>query len=221
MILFTGDVHGDITRFKDKSLRKLRKSDALIICGDFGLIWDGSKKEKSILKSLGRRRYNILFVEGAHENFWELEKYPTEEWCGGVTRKISGNLRQLVRGNVFEIAGKTVFAFGGGKDDEANENQSDVLKMKYEVPTEEELAEADRRLSEHGNRVDYVVSYSPPVTMGEFLGGKAQADKVSAYLEEKKQTVDFGHWFFGKFHVNKRIPTRFTAVFDSVIDDSK
>ncbi len=220
MILITGDIHGDITRFKDKRLRRLKKSDALIICGDFGLIWDGSRKEKRILKGLGRRRYSILFVEGAHENFSELEKYPTEQWCGGMTRKISGNLRQLIRGNVFEIAGKTVFAFGGGKDDEANENQSDELKMKYEVPEQNELSEADKRLSERGNRVDYIVSYSPPRTIAELLMGQVQADKVSSYLEEKKQCVDFTHWFFGKFHVNKRIPTRFTAVFDSVIDSN-
>lgn len=216
MILITGDVHGDITRFKDKRLRKLKKSDALIICGDFGLIWDGSRREKRILKSLGRRRYNILFVEGAHENFSELEKYETEEWCGGLTRKISGNLRQLIRGNVFEIAGKTVFAFGGGKSDEPSENTE--IAMKYEVPSPEELEEADKRLYEHKNAVDIVVSYEPPQTVAEFLGGEPQADKISAYLEEKKETLSFTHWFFGKFHLTKRIPTRFTAVFDSVID---
>ena len=215
MILITGDIHGDFTRFKDKRLKKLRKSDALIICGDFGFIWDGSRKEKHILKKLGRRRYNILFVEGSHENFSELEKYETEQWCGGITRKISGNLRQLMRGQVFEIAGKSIFAFGGGKSDDTN----DELKMKYEVPAENELSESDTVLSEHGNKVDYVISYEPPVTIGEFLtGNEAQADKIGAYLEEKKNTLDFTHWFFGKFHVTKRIPTRFTAVFDTVID---
>lgn len=215
MILITGDVHGDITRFKDKKLHKLKKSDALIICGDFGLIWDGSRKEKRILKSLGRRRYNILFVEGAHENFHELETYPTEEWCGGLTRRISGNLRQLIRGNVYDIAGKTVFAFGGGKDEE--DFSPDELKMKYEVPSEDELSEADKRLSDRENKVDIVVSYEPPQSIAEFLGAE-QADKVSSYLEEKKNSLIFRHWFFGKFHINKRIPTRFTAVFDSIND---
>ncbi|MBQ7834668.1 MAG: metallophosphoesterase [Ruminiclostridium sp.] len=217
MILITGDVHGDFTRFKDKKLKKLRKSDALIICGDFGLIWDGSRKEKSMLKRLGRRRYNILFVEGVHENFAELEKYETEEWCGGLTRKISGNLRQLIRGQVFEIAGKTVFAFGGGKADDS----SDPLKMKYEVPSPDELSETDLRLSERGNKIDYVVSYEPPQTIAEFLGSEDSANKIGAYLEEKKENLSFKHWFFGKFHVNKRIPTRFTAVFDSVINSEE
>lgn len=210
MILITGDVHGDITRFKDKRLRKLKKSDALIICGDFGLIWDGSRKEKRILKSLGRRRYNILFVEGAHENFEELGKYETEEWCGGLTRKISGNLRQLIRGHIFEIAGKRVFAFGGGTDEAGNI---------AECPDEKEFSETDQRLSTAADTVDYIVSYSPPQTVAEFLNsGEPQADAISSYLERKKESLKFSHWFFGKFHITKRIPTRFTAVFDSVID---
>ncbi len=210
MILITGDVHGDFTRFKDKRLKKLRKSDALIICGDFGMIWDGSRKEKAILKRLGRRRYSILFVEGSHESFAELEKYPLEEWCGGLTRKISGNLRQLIRGNVYEIAGKRIFAFGGGKA----EDSSDPLQMKYEVPDEKELSDADKRLSEYGNEVDIVISYEPPASIGEFLGGEPETNTISAYLEEKKNALAFKQWFFGKFHRNKRIPTRFTAVFD-------
>ena len=210
MILITGDVHGDFSRFKDRCLKKLRKSDALIVCGDFGMIWDGSRKEKATLRRLGRRRYSILFVEGAHENFSELEKYPLEEWCGGLTRKISGNLRQLIRGNVYEIAGKRVFAFGGGKA----EDSSDPLQMKYEVPEENELSDADKRLTECGNEVDIIVSYEPPASVGEFLGGTPETNKISAYLEEKKNSVVFKQWFFGKFHLNKRIPTKFTAVFD-------
>lgn len=50
MIYFTGDLHGDYDRFKSKELKKLKKGDTLIVCGDFGFLWDGSKKEQSILK---------------------------------------------------------------------------------------------------------------------------------------------------------------------------
>ena len=50
MILITGDVHGDISRFSDKKIRRLKKGDTLIVCGDMGLIWDGSDKEKKLLK---------------------------------------------------------------------------------------------------------------------------------------------------------------------------
>ena len=46
MILITGDTHGDLSRFKKKELKKLRKNDTLIICGDFGFVWNGSKTEQ-------------------------------------------------------------------------------------------------------------------------------------------------------------------------------
>ena len=56
MICVTGDLHGDITRFGSPVLKKLRRGDALIITGDFGCIWDGSKKEKKIHKKLGKKK---------------------------------------------------------------------------------------------------------------------------------------------------------------------
>ena len=50
MVYITGDVHGDLDFFKDARLKKLTEDDTLIICGDFGFLWDGSEKEKKALK---------------------------------------------------------------------------------------------------------------------------------------------------------------------------
>lgn len=93
MIYITGDIHGDFSRFKSPLLRKLKKNDALIVCGDFGFIWEGTQAERKILKKIGKLPYNVLFVEGSHDNYDLLESYPVEEWCGGKTRPISGRLR--------------------------------------------------------------------------------------------------------------------------------
>ncbi len=221
MILVTGDIHGDTERFSDKRVKKLRKGDTLLICGDLGLIWDGSDKEKRLLKRLGKRKYNILFVEGAHENFDELEKYPTEQWNGGTVRVISGNLRHLVRGNVFTIEGKRVFAFGGGSGEENGGKApcSEATASRYELASEEELAGSDRKLAECGNTVDYIITYEPPVTMAEFLDQKVSAtDTVGVYLDRKRGELKFTQWFFGKHHLNKQIPPKFTAVFDNVLN---
>ena len=221
MILITGDVHGDIGRFSDRRLRRLKNGDFLIVCGDLGLIWDGSEREKKVLKKLGKRRYGILFVEGAHENFDELEKYGTEEWHGGLTRPISGNLRHLIRGHVFDIDGKKVFAFGGGSG-EYNGGRapcSEEAAVRYELPDEAELAASDERLAKVGNEVDYIVTYEPPVTIAEFLDQKVSAtDTVGVYLDRKRGGVKYGMWFFGKHHINKPVPPKFTALFDNIID---
>ena len=221
MILVTGDIHGDTGRFSDKLVKKLRKGDTLLICGDLGLIWDGSDREKRVLKRLGKRKYDILFVEGAHENFDELEKYPTEQWNGGTVRVISGNLRQLIRGGVFSVEGKRVFAFGGGSGEENGGKApcGEAAAARYELASEAELSESDRNLADCGNTVDYVVTYEPPVTIAEFLDRKVSAaDTVGVYLDRKRAEIKFTQWFFGKHHLNKPVPPKFTAVFDNVID---
>ena len=224
MIFITGDTHGDLSRFNKKELKKLRKNDVLIICGDFGFVWDGSAAEQKLLKKLGKKKYCVLFVEGVHENFSELEKYETEQWCGGLTRKISGNLRQLMRGQVFNIDGKKIFTFGGGRSEEndsyLNDDDNEArLRWKQEIPTEEELAEGMRNLERYSFKVDYIVSYEPPAKISEFMElGKSDRSHVNTYLEKVREKTDFVRWFFGRHHVNKLIPPKFQAVFDGVFD---
>ena len=142
MICITGDLHGDLSRLGHKNIKKLKKGDSLIICGDFGCIWDGSSKENATLKALGKKKFNVLFVDGCHENFDLLESYPIEEWNGGKTRVISGNLRQLMRGELFDIDGKKIFAFGGGQSEDKDIKKEQNNWWENETPTEEEIENA-------------------------------------------------------------------------------
>ncbi|MEE1019530.1 MAG: hypothetical protein UH824_08630, partial [Acutalibacteraceae bacterium] len=64
MIYVTGDMHGDIERFASKEFKQLEEHDTLIVAGDFGFVWDGSRKERRILKRLGQKKYNICFIDG-------------------------------------------------------------------------------------------------------------------------------------------------------------
>ncbi|MBE6839130.1 MAG: hypothetical protein E7507_06285 [Ruminococcus sp.] len=217
MIGITGDLHADLTRFKHKNLRKLKKNDYLIICGDFGCIWQGGKKEKRILKSLGRKRYNVLFVDGCHENYDILLDYPVEEWNGGKVRVISGKLRQLMRGEVYNLDGKRVFTFGGGQSDDKDIKSESKMWWKQEVPSEEEIANAVRNLEKHGNSVDYIITHEPPATLKEFLQfDTEQKSEMGAYFDELKSECDFKRWFFGKCHINRTIPPKYYAMFDDV-----
>ena len=56
MVYITGDTHGDISVFKNPKLRKLGEDDILIICGDFGFLWDGSDEEKKNLEKLMKKK---------------------------------------------------------------------------------------------------------------------------------------------------------------------
>ena len=85
------------------------------MCGDFGFVWDGGKKEQKLLKWIGKRRYQILFVDGTHENFDRLFDYELFELGGAPARHISGNLSYLQRGVVYEIEGKRSSPLEGGR----------------------------------------------------------------------------------------------------------
>src|SRR5699024_4814176 len=115
MIYLTGDMHGDPTRLEDRAVKRLRRGDTLIVCGDFGFLWDGSSEEEKQLRRIARRRCRILFVEGCHDNLTLLARYPVVDFCGGRAHQIADNLYHLMRGEVFSIEGHTFFAFGGGE----------------------------------------------------------------------------------------------------------
>ena len=67
MIYVTADTHGDLERFKGSKTRWLRKTDTLIVLGDFGFLWDGSREEQKKLHWLTKRRYKLLFLDGCHD----------------------------------------------------------------------------------------------------------------------------------------------------------
>ena len=76
MIYITGDTHGDLSHFKDPKLKRLGEKDIVIVCGDFGFLWDpNDPKEKRNLEWLKKRKYTICFLDGAHENFDMLDSY--------------------------------------------------------------------------------------------------------------------------------------------------
>ena len=54
MVFVTGDTHGDPNRLSKNILKNLNEGDTLIVCGDFGFIWDRSKAEQKILKAFSK-----------------------------------------------------------------------------------------------------------------------------------------------------------------------
>ncbi len=219
MIYVTGDLHGDFNRFKDKKLRKLKKNDYLIVCGDFGFIWSGNKKENKILRKLGKMKYNILFVEGCHENYALLYHYSEEDWNGGKVRTISGRLRQLVRGNIFEIEGKKIFAFGGGQSADHHIRKELNTVWEQELPTNEELEFALNNLKGNGNSVDYIITHEPPSMLKDYLDVDSeliQTNQLNATFSSVADNCKFKMWFFGKCHKNKVVSKHYKALFDDV-----
>ena len=218
MIYATGDLHGDITRFREKDIKRLRKNDYLIICGDFGFLWDGSDREKKLLRWIGKRRYSVLFVEGVHDNLYLLSKYPEEEWNGGRTRVISGRLRQLCRGSVFNIDGRRIFAFGGGETPSAEMIDISVGWQEEMLPAKNDLETARRNLASCDCSVDYIVTHQCSRKMKKLLTMEEnEANILDTFFDEIREQCRYNTWVFGSYHIDRVIPPSEIALFERVV----
>ena len=91
------------------------KRDVVLVLGDFGFVWDGSKAEQKKLDWLRKRPYTLLFLDGSHENYDLLAQYPTVELFGGKVQALGGNVYHVCRGSVLELEGKKYLCFGGAE----------------------------------------------------------------------------------------------------------
>ncbi len=218
MVYITGDIHGDATRFKNPIFKKLKAGDVLIICGDFGFIWDDSRQERQTLKKLRDLPFTIAFVDGCHENFDLLEQnYKTVRWRGGMAHVIAPNIFHMMRGEIFTIDDMTFFAFGGGHSQDFEFRQGRNWWQR-EQPTHGEIRRAIHNLNRYDAKVDYIITHEPPASLKDCLGVDVQQRlEIHTFFEDIIKECSYKKWFFGKCHMDRFIPMKFYAVFENVI----
>ena len=216
MVYVTGDTHGDFSRFQNAVLKKAGQNDIVIVCGDFGFFWDNSKKEQKYRKKLTELKYTVAFLDGCHENFDMLEKFPVTEWNGGRAQVIAPNLVHLMRGEIYTLCGKTFFTFGGGHSQDFEFRTAENW-WEQEQPTYQEILHASENLKAHDNEVDYIITHEPPASLKDCLRVDVmQRLEVHAFFEDLTTICSFRQWYFGKCHLNRYVPLKYYAVFDEI-----
>lgn len=218
MIYITGDVHADLKDFQNRPFKSIHKNDVVIVCGDFGILWDGSKAELSHIKRIGRKRHKTVFVDGAHENFDLLDQYPVTEWCGGKVQVLSRNLMRLCRGQVFEIGGKKFFVFGGGESDDKELRKEHESWWPQEMPAQVELDEGLANLEKNNWQVDYILSYDVPSSFKNLMEPEeTRINYLNAYFDMIREKCKYSKWIFGNYHRNKKLAYNIEAVYNGVL----
>lgn len=241
-IFITGDCHGDYSKFNTKKFpeqKELSKEDYMIVCGDFGGIWLNApdKEEKYNMDILENRPFTTLWVDGNHENFDRLYSMPVKEWHGGKVHCIRPSVLHLMRGQVFEINGKSFFTFGGARSHDISggildpddpmirqkARRLDLIGLSYrvknvswwerELPTEEEMEEGFRNLEKRNWQVDYVITHCAP---SSFLHG-LESDPLTDYLEEIFKRLSFKKWYFGHYHGDGKVGEKGVLLYDSIV----
>ena len=209
-IFITGDTHCDYdwnklntTNFSEQ--KKLTKDDYVIITGDFGGVWGLDKTDKYIIKNYEQRKFTTLFVDGNHENHDALDQYPVEEWNGGKIHRVSDTVIHLMRGQVFEIGGKTFFTMGGAQSTDKIYRKEGISWWARELPSDEEYAEAIANLKKRDFKVNYIVTHCAPedyLSYTEMDAVVRNVNKMTGVLSSliTEYKIDFEGWYFGHYH---------------------
>lgn len=204
MIYITGDTHGEEARWTKACIPvidKLTENDYVIVCGDFGYIFTGSRRENAFLDKLEKLRFTILFVDGNHEAFPLIYSYPQETWNGGKIHRIRKNVMHLMRGQVFSIDGQRIFTMGGAYSIDKPMRTEGISWWPEEMPSEEEFKEAEMNLKRVGHEVDYIITHAAPEdTMNMFHPWHPDESRLNGFLEWIRETVKYRHWYFGHLH---------------------
>ena len=245
MIYITGDTHSDFSRFSTDKFpiqEEMTKGDYVIICGDFGGIWNyqvESEYEKYWLDWLNNKNFTTLFVDGNHENFDRLYQYPVEEWNGGKVHKIRDSVLHLIRGEIFNIDNKKFFAFGGARSHDIRdgivnldeeERIYNLRKMgaffrirnyswwDLELPTEDEMNNGLKNLDKANYKVDYIISHCCPTSLLTLIGGLSfEKDILTDYFQQISEKCEFKKWFFGHYHDYRQINSQYVLLYENII----
>ena len=226
MLYITGDKHGALqladmgpTNWPEGQL--LTKEDYLIIAGDFGGVFHGGEKDNAILDYYESCPWTTLFIDGNHENFDLLSKYPVTEWNGGKVHFIRPSVIHLMRGQVYTIEEKTIFTMGGAASIDRNYRIEGKSWWREELPSGEEYFEADTNLALHNNKVDYVITHCCSARQYyRFAAIHFHAfvrDSLTDYLDELEKRISFKHWYYGHHHEDLEVDETHTMLCRKVI----
>ncbi|MBQ8248745.1 MAG: metallophosphoesterase [Clostridia bacterium] len=221
MIYITGDTHipVDIGKLSTKCFpqqKEMTKNDHVIICGDFGGVWDGSNEEKYWIKWLKNKNFTTLFLDGNHENFDMLYAMPEMEFAGGAVHKVDEGIYHLIRGEAYTINGKKIFVFGGARSHDKDIRTEGKNWWKTEMPSDREYENAERNLEKYNFNFDYVITHCAPTSIQRKLAPTYEINRLTDYFENVKLTISYKKWFFGHYHRDEIVDEKYIAIFNSV-----
>ena len=221
MLFITGDTHipidiGKLSSKRFPEQKGMTKNDYVIICGDFGGVWDDSSEEKYWIKWLKNKNFTTLFVDGNHENFDMLYTLPTVVCCGGIAHKVDEGIYHLIRGEVYNIDKKSFFVFGGASSHDKEHRTEGKSWWKDEMPSEKEYENAKTKLLEYNYEFDYIITHCAPGSIQNIITQNYESNELTMFLDAVKNKSKYIKWYFGHYHQDKSVDEKHIALFNSI-----
>jgi len=222
MIYVTGDVHcpHDVKKLATErwsAQKSLTKDDYLIVCGDMGIVWDGSRSDHYWQEWFQSKPFTTLFVDGNHENHVMLNNYLVQDWNGGKVHFIKPRVIHLMRGQVYNIVGVKLFTMGGASSHDKEYRIEGLSWWPEELPSDDEYAEAEKNLEANDWKVDLVISHCTADSVQRQLAYWYEHDKLTNFFETViKERLDYKHWYFGHYHDDRDIDEKHHCIYQEV-----
>lgn len=236
-IYLTGDTHYtyDLGKLSNGlfDTKGLTRDDYVIILGDFGFVWtprtepgspswDEYQEQERWLDWFEAQPYTTLWIDGNHENFDLLEQIPSEGWYGGRVQRIREHVMHLMRGEIFEIDGRTFLALGGAHSTDRKYRVPHESWWPQEVPNNEERAATLTRLDTCDWQVDYVLTHAGPTRAMREIDPEPPyiliPDEYTQWLQAMADRLHFKRWFFGHYHDDRWWEKPFTCLYNEIFD---
>ena len=144
-----------------------------------------------------------------------------------------------MRGEIFDIDCKKIFAFGGAK---SHDIQDGILNLDeeeriyeyrkrgayfrirdfswwdLELPTEEEMQNGINNLEKVYYKVDYIISHCCPTSIQTILGcGTYKKDYLTDYFQNIMEKCEFKKWYFGHYHDYRQVNSQFILLYEDIV----
>ena len=216
-----GDTHRhiDIDKLYRKNAQQLTKEDLVIVLGDFGWYWAHYRQSKhDIMKLLKKLPFQLGFLPGNHENFDILKRLkPSKKDDFMCIDKMDKNeLWYFPRGNVYNIANKKIFMFGGGLSIDKGCRCEGISWWKDEIASSKIEHRAFDSLEAHNDKVDFILTHTGPteicmnmmnlaLKLGNMHRITKMEDSTCKFLDHIRYTVEYKEWHFGHLHTDDSI----------------
>ncbi len=151
---------------------------------------------------------------------------------GRFSAKVFGIQKEMDRGDLVVVAGDFGYWDRSKEQDDPGlkEKKRELERVgalyrinhlswwKEEMPDEAQRREGLGCMEEHGWKCDYIISHCAPSSVqAVFSLGDFKPDPLTGYLEEIRRRCRYIHWFFGHYHMDRRIDDRHTVLYRDIM----
>jgi hypothetical protein len=128
-----------------------------------------------------------------------------------------------MRGEVFELDGKTVFTMGGATSVDRAYRIPYSSWWPQELPDERDFDAARARLDEVAWKVDCVITHTcstrmlSPTLYPDPGWERPDVDRLTGFLDELEGRLDYKRWYYGHFHRDGNPDERHTVLYDRIV----